>query len=142
MKKIFYIMIMLFCPLFVFSAGSAKQNKVTVEITQVKSAEGKIYLCIYDSAKSYDKKISYKEFCIEPKIGTVIFETELPDGEYVFSLCHDTNGNGNLDTGLFGIPKEPIAMSNYDGKSIPGNFKRHRIQINADSKVTLKVLKF
>ena len=126
----------------IFATGSAKKNKVTVEITDVKSTDGKIYLCIYDSSNAYDKKISYREFRVKPKIGTVIFETELPDGEYVFSLCHDTNGNGKLDTGLFGIPKEPIAMSNYDGKSIPGNFSRHKILVNSDSNIKLKMIKF
>ena len=141
-KKIFHIIFAAFCMGNLFAQGSAKQNKVTVEITQVKSTEGKIYLCIFDSAQGYDKKISYRELSLNPKIGTVVFETSLPDGDYVFSLCQDTNGNGRLDTGFMGIPKEPIALSNYDGKGIPGKFKKHKISISADTKVTVRMIEF
>ena len=41
----------------------------------------------------------------------VVFEN-LPHGEYAISAYHDENGNGKLDTGMFGIPKEPIGTSN------------------------------
>ena len=36
----------------------------------------------------------------------------LPHGEYAISAYHDRNGNGKLDTGMFGIPKEPLGTSN------------------------------
>ena len=36
----------------------------------------------------------------------------LPYGEYAISVYHDKNDNGKLDTGLFGIPKEPFGFSN------------------------------
>lgn len=141
MKKIFPI-IFAFCMGSLFAQGNEKQNRVTVEISQVKSTAGKIYLCIFDSAQGYDKKISYREQRLEPKVGTVVFETTLPDGDYVFSLCQDTNGNGELDTGFMGIPREPIALSNYDGKGIPGKFRKHKISINADTKVTMRMIEF
>jgi uncharacterized protein (DUF2141 family) len=37
---------------------------------------------------------------------------DLPYGEYAISVYHDKNNNGKLDTGLFGIPKEPFGFSN------------------------------
>ena len=37
---------------------------------------------------------------------------DLPYGEYAISVYQDKNDNGKLDTGLFGIPKEPFGFSN------------------------------
>ena len=36
----------------------------------------------------------------------------LPPGRYAFRLFHDANANGQLDTGAFGLPVEPIFYSN------------------------------
>ncbi len=33
-------------------------------------------------------------------------------GEYAIAVYHDQNGNGKMDTRLFGIPKEPYGFSN------------------------------
>ena len=37
---------------------------------------------------------------------------ELPPGAYAITCFHDINGNGELDTNLFGIPTEPYGVSN------------------------------
>ena len=37
---------------------------------------------------------------------------DLPFGRYAISAYHDENGNGELDTGLFGIPSEDYGFSN------------------------------
>ena len=41
---------------------------------------------------------------------TVTFE-DVPFGTYAISSFHDENSNDKLDTGVFGIPKEPYACS-------------------------------
>jgi len=62
----------------------------------------------------------------------------LPNGEYVISMFQDKNGNGKLDTYFFGIPKEPIGITNYFKKGIPGGFNKLKIQINED-KMIIKI---
>jgi len=52
------------------------------------------------------------------------FNVTLPSGEYVVSMFQDKNGNGKLDTYLFNIPKEPIGLTNYFKKGIPGPYKK------------------
>jgi uncharacterized protein (DUF2141 family) len=37
---------------------------------------------------------------------------DIVDGEYAVSAYLDINGNDKLDTGLFGVPEEPIGASN------------------------------
>ena len=63
-KKIFTAVLCVLtalCTGSLFAEENPKLNKVTVEITKIGSAEGEIILCIYDSAKAYDKRISYQE---------------------------------------------------------------------------------
>ncbi|GGF36655.1 DUF2141 domain-containing protein [Echinicola rosea] len=36
---------------------------------------------------------------------------QLPIGEYMIAVLHDSNGNGKLDYSIFGVPKEGYAFS-------------------------------
>ena len=50
--------------------------------------------------------------------------TDLPEGEYIIQCFLDTNGNGEMDTGAFGIPKEPYGNSqNFHPKFSPPGFE-------------------
>jgi uncharacterized protein (DUF2141 family) len=64
-----------------------------------------------------------------PTMKQVTKDLSLPAGQYVFSIYQDSNGNGKLDTNLIGIPREKFGFSNYDGKSAPGSFNRHKVEI-------------
>jgi uncharacterized protein (DUF2141 family) len=37
----------------------------------------------------------------------------VPPGTYAVACFHDENGNGVLDAGVFGIPKEGVVASNH-----------------------------
>ena len=49
--------------------------------------------------------------------------TQVPAGEYAIALYQDSNGNGQLDQSLRGIPQEPVGFSNnpplLNGKPTP-----------------------
>ena len=128
-----------FCisPLF----ADTKQNKVIVELGNVGSAEGKLLVSVYDSAKGFNKKTSCRNLKVDPTVGTTVFDVEVPDGEYLICVCHDVNNNGAVDEGLFGMPKEPVAMTNYSGKSIP-KFDKLKISINGDTTVPMELFSF
>ena len=57
-------------------------------------------------------------------------------------LVHDINNNGKLDTTFIGIPKEPVGLSNYDGKSIPGKFNKHKFSVNENTEIIIPLKKF
>ena len=138
MKKIlFLILIQIVCVLSLIAEDAVKENKLTVEITNVASEEGQIILAIYNSSENYDKRIAFQEVKLKPEIDTVIFETNLPDGEYLVMLVHDINNNGKLDTSFIGMPKEPVGLSNYDGKGIPGKFKKHKFSVNENTEIII-----
>lgn len=85
-----------------------------IEITNVKSSEGTIYVSVYDKEESYNDDLnSIAEAGIRAKVGvqTVVID-ELPPGEYAFKLLHDENDNEDIDFNFFGIPTEGYAFSN------------------------------
>ena len=117
--------------------NNSETCKVSISITNIKTADGAIIMSIHDSDKSFSKKIPLKTLKLSPEVPSVLCTLDLAPGEYAFCVYHDVNSNGELDTNLVGIPKEPFGFSNYDGKSIPGNFKKHKVVISADCDVEI-----
>ena len=141
-KKIFLmILLQIVCVLSLIAEEIVEEKKLTVRITNVTSEEGQIILAIYNSSENYDKRIAFQDVKLKPEIDTVIFETNLPDGEYLVMLVHDINNNGKLDTSFIGMPKEPVGLSNYDGKGIPGKFKKHKFSVNESTEIIIPLKK-
>lgn len=128
----------------VFMVLSAKilsaQSTVTIEFFGVVKNGGKVYVSMFNSENSYNEKQVYLKFEMEPVQENIQEELSLPYGEYFFSAYQDHNGNGKLDSGLMGIPKEKFAFNNYDAKSPPGGFSRHKVTI--DKKVSRIKMQF
>ena len=140
-KIVLLVLIQIVCGIFLFAEETAEEKKLTVQITNIASEEGQIILAIYNSSENYDKRIAFQEVKLKPEIDTVIFETNLPDGEYLVMLVHDINNNGKLDTSFIGMPKEPVGLSNYDGKGIPGKFKKHKFSVNENTEIIIPLKK-
>jgi len=135
MKKILFILIfLLLCSMSIF----AEPLNVTIEISEVLPNQGKIIIAIFNSKSDYKKNKPYKALTIDSTSTTLLIDEILPSGEYVISMFQDKNGNGKLDTYIFGIPKEPIGITNYFKKGIPGGFNKLKIQINED-KMIIKI---
>ena len=140
-KIVLLLLIQIVCGIFLFAEETAEEKKLTVQITNVTSEEGQIILAIYNSSDNYDKRIAFQEVKLKPEIDTVIFETNVSDGEYLVMLVHDINNNGKLDTSFIGMPKEPVGLSNYDGKGIPGKFKKHKFPVNENTEIIIPLKK-
>lgn len=57
----------------------------------------------------------------------------LKPGEYSISGYNDMNGNGRLDTGLFGIPKEPVGFSVLNAAKLGANPAWDSVKFSVDS---------
>lgn len=130
MKKIVFI----FALSMLFSAFiAANEIDVTVEITSVKVNGGTVYVAVYNNEEAFKKDKPFRNFIIESSNASVFLETKLDEGYYRISVFQDENNNGKLDTGLFGIPKEPFGISNYGGKGIPGSFEKLKLKIDQNT---------
>ncbi|MFD1615270.1 DUF2141 domain-containing protein [Gelatiniphilus marinus] len=87
-------------------------NEVVVNISNLKSNKGNVFVAIYNSEVSFLNK-GYKSIktTIKNNSCKVVFKA-IPNGTYAISLFHDENENNKMDTNLFGIPKEDYACSN------------------------------
>jgi len=128
------------CGLFAVLGNAFADNKITLEINGVIVQGGQVYIAIYSNEKDYKAEIHFLEFILEPENKTITRNLELPNGEYVVSVFQDTNANGKLDTNFFGIPKEPVGITNYNGKGIPGGFKKLKVPVNSKTtKITVNM---
>ncbi len=108
--------------LFVFAvtaavhASDSGTSSVRIELTGLASADGNLYIAVYDSDDTWlgEQTVMEKKVVIaEAREGELVTaELSLPQGEYALSIYYDSNDNGKLDTSFIGIPKEPIALSN------------------------------
>lgn len=91
---------------------SSDKQDIVVNIINVKSNDGKIYVGLYDSENSFLKKTYRGQvLSIENNTCKTIF-IGVPIGEYAISIYHDINDNDKLDKNFLGIPKEDYTCSN------------------------------
>lgn len=117
-----------------FSGFCIAGNKVFVEIKCVQKSGGIVYISLFNGENAYNKREVYLSKYIDPKESQVIVEFDLPCGSYLVSAYQDLNSNKKLDSNILGIPKEPVGISNYDGKGAPGKFGKHKVVVDQETK--------
>ena len=133
MKKIISLFTLFLISTFAFS------NEIKIKITNVKSKEGKVVMSIHSSKESFKNRIPDKTLILQAANDEIETTVNLPDGDFSFCVYQDVNSDGTLNSNLIGIPKEPFGFSNYNGKSAPGNFEKHKVTINQDSKLVIQL---
>ncbi len=86
-----------------------------VVFTNIKQAQGQIYVAVYDNPGAYmdtGKARSKRILPVTAKGTLVCAFPELGPGTYAISCFHDVDGNGKMDTNFLGIPSEPYGASN------------------------------
>ena len=106
--------------LWTFSSPASLAEEMTgiliLEIEGLKGADGDVYVAVYDSESRWlgEETILSKRVSIAESLDGDLVRTELhlPPGTYALSAFLDADNDGELDTNLFGIPREQIAISN------------------------------
>ena len=102
----------LFVVLFSSATGKA-QGKITVQISNLKTNEGLVRLCLFDNAAAFGgkgKPVQCVAASIANKNAVATFD-QVPAGTYAVSVFHDVNKNNKLDLNILGIPKEGYGAS-------------------------------
>jgi uncharacterized protein (DUF2141 family) len=96
----------------VLLALGAYAQELKLNVKNIENSDGFVMVDVYDSKKHFLKKplFSRKIEITGKEVQTVL--SDLKPGIYAIGVYHDQNGNGNLDTNIIGIPKEPIGTSN------------------------------
>jgi uncharacterized protein (DUF2141 family) len=118
----------------VVESAFADNIPVTIEINGITVNGGSVYVAVFSNEKDYKTETAYTKFILEPVNTTITRDLELPEGEYVVSVFQDKNGDGKLNTAIFGIPTEHVGMTNYNLKGAPGSFNKLKTPVNKVSK--------
>jgi len=113
MNKIFFVTIAM---IGILSGFSQEKKPLKITIIGLKDAKSTILVGVYrkqDGFPEADKK-PFKGYNIKPdsKNSALTTITDLEYGEYAIAIYQDKNSDSKLNTGMFGMPKEPYAFSN------------------------------
>jgi uncharacterized protein (DUF2141 family) len=106
---------------------------LTVEIKGIKNVKGDIRVALYNVKEDFltNRLFTGQIAKVRGESALVQF-TNLPFGSYAISVFHDENENGKLDTGLFGVPKEPYGFGNDSmGVLGPPDFEEASVDFQA-----------
>lgn len=100
-------------PAALVMAGAAATTgaPLVVQVGNVRNARGHVIvaICPQDKFLADNCAISGK-VPAHPGVTTVTIE-HVPPGEWAAQAFHDENNNGEIDRGIFGIPKEGVGFS-------------------------------
>lgn len=98
---------------------------MTVVVKNVKEDVGTVRLAVYNSDDQFMKKeIAATEVKAVNGQAVAVFKN-LGTGTYAISVMHDANDNKELDSNMFGVPKEGFGFSNDAmGMFGPPDFKK------------------
>lgn len=97
------------------TAAIAQPGDLTVKLTGISSARGKMMLALFRSADGFpsvhQKAVKIHQVAARTGEMTIVFP-QLPAGTYALAVYHDENSDMVLNTNLVGAPKEGYTFSN------------------------------
>ena len=127
-----------------WGAASAQPEtaQLQIEVEGLEHQRGQLGLLLYKSAPGFPMDYAKATRSILlPIEGAQVQHTfaDLPYGRYAVAVMHDENGNEQLDTNLFGIPKEGNGVSNNAKGSLgPPSFEDAAIVVD-QPEVTIRI---
>ena len=125
-------------------SGFAQQTKTLhVNITRIETMEAPLIIGLYDNEDSFKSKKALDSLHVVPNQESmeVVFKNVVK-GQYAIALFQDIDGTGKLTTKEFGIPTEPVGISNYPLPGIPQppKFKKALFSVEKDTAITIPLM--
>lgn len=124
------------------TAGEAP-TILNIEVVGIKQIQGYIVVAVYDSPDTF-----LSNDVVASEGWTVVSDTlnasiQLEAGKYAISIFHDLNSDGEFNTNILGIPKEPFGFSNNaKGNFGPPDFEKAAFELTQDNqKLNIKLTK-
>ncbi|WP_066650037.1 MULTISPECIES: DUF2141 domain-containing protein [Sphingomonas] len=115
---------------------------LTITITNIRATTGKVHVDLCRQTEFLKTCAVIAE--TKPVRGTtVITLPNVQPGDYAVQATYDQNGNGKVDRGLFGIPKEGVGFSNDAPIRLgPPSWKDAVFNVSGDKAITLRMRYF
>ncbi len=130
------IFLLLFAALFAANSSVAPKFTLTVEVQHIETLNGNLEIGVFKPCTGFPGKCRpvVKQSVWAAK-KTMKTQFEIEPGEYAIAIYHDLNGDGNLNTNFFGLPKEPYGFSNnYRPRLSAPKFSDCRILVGHENK--------
>ncbi len=119
------------------------QNDLEIVITNTKSDLGTVQVLLFDNKEGFPDTPEKAFKSLQGNIQNNEVKLSLsgiPEGKYAISAFHDSDGDGKMKTGLFGIPKDRYGFSN-DAKGImgPPSFEDAAFTVSGNSKKEIRI---
>jgi uncharacterized protein (DUF2141 family) len=113
---------------------------MTVVVKNVQGDRGMVRLSLYNSNDQF-MKTEIKAVEVKSVNGEAIAVLkDVKPGTYAISVMHDANDNKELDSNMFGIPKEGFGFSNDAmGMFGPPDFKKASFQYSGKNQVVINL---
>lgn len=136
-------MFSLFLPLLFITAPAISQAaNLAIHVQDYRHPGASVYIAIYavkEGGSWGDEPIKLLQ---SPLMAgdEMQLDADLPPGRYAVRAFVDLNGNGELDTGAFGKPKEPFAFSRITGAADSLRFKAAAVDVGDKGELVLRFL--
>jgi uncharacterized protein (DUF2141 family) len=97
--------------IFLAIALAEAAGSLTINIGNVRNNRGQVVVDICPQARFLGDGCPYHGQAPARAGSTTVTVPQVPAGDYAVQAFHDENGNGEVDRGLFGIPKEGVGFS-------------------------------
>ena len=130
----------------ILSAAVSAQSapiELRVNVSGAKANVGQAILSVFASRNDYLKTPLIERQAAIDQNGEAVFGIALGEpGTYAVSVIYDEDNSGDLKTGLFGIPKEPVGFSNnVTSRFGPPPFAKTSFEIEADKTIDIELLR-
>ncbi len=142
------MLIKLYCLfiLILFRVGlvtGQSDNTLKVLITGLHSSNGSVLVSLFNQEKGFPsqsgKAFKKEKINIVGGIASAIIN-DIPPGSYAIAVLHDENNNLEMDTRIFGLPKEGYGFSNNaKGLFGPPSFKDARFAYSPTQIVKINI---
>jgi uncharacterized protein (DUF2141 family) len=120
---------------------TAQAAELTIRISDISESGGFVHWALFDSAEAFDNDGAPVLAARSRVQGATLTTTlhDLPEGRYAVRLFHDSNGNGELDRNMIGIPSEGYGFSNDAGARGPAAFDDAAVMLTGDRTIEVRV---
>lgn len=135
--KLFGLIITLF-----YCSNVNAQNKLTLNIINIKSVKGNVEIGIFNKAESFlSEKSQYLKKIIKVNSSKISHVFNVPNGNYAIAVFHDENGNGMMDKNFVGMPKEPYGFSNNFKPTVSApKFHQTKFEVNGNKTINITLI--
>lgn len=86
-------------------------GSITMTISNVRNNRGKVVVEVCPQSTFLEEACVLRGEAPARSGVTTVTVADVPAGQYAVQAFHDENGNGDIDRGMFGIPREGVGFS-------------------------------